>query len=288
MRNDKKIFIISDYFADQISGGGELNDWELISLLHREGFLIKRVNSQNVNVSMIDDTIKEGYSFVVSNFALLGKDCIKALSDRGNYAIYEHDHKYLVKRNPALYENYVAPKEKIINLDFYASATTVFCQTSFHMDIVKKNLNIDNLVNLGGNLWSTEHLGILEDMSCMEKEETYAIVNYPNVEHKNTMAAIRFCQTKKIKYKLIDPCETEKFLRELGKHQALVFFPKTPETLSRITLEARMMGMRTITTKNIGAMYEPWFYKKGLDLIDEMRYIKKEEILKNVVDSLYE
>ena len=288
MRNDKKIFIISDYFADQINGGGELNDWELILLLQGEGFLVKRVNSQNVNVSMIDNAIKEGYSFVVSNFALLGEDCIKALSDRGNYAIYEHDHKYLVKRNPALYENYVAPKEKIINLDFYASATTVFCQTSFHMDIVKKNLNIDNLVNLGGNLWSTEHLGILEEMSCVEKEETYAIVNYPNVEHKNTMAAIRFCQTKKIKYKLIDPCETEKFLRELGKHQALVFFPKTPETLSRITLEARMMGMRTITTKNIGAMYEPWFYKKGLDLIDEMRYIKKEEILKNVVDSLYE
>jgi hypothetical protein len=39
-----------------------------------------------------------------------------------------------------------------------------------------------------------------------------------------------------------------------------------------------MMGMGTKTTNNVGAVHEEWFSKKGLDLIEHMRY-KKEEII---------
>ena len=37
-----------------------------------------------------------------------------------NYVIYEHDHKYLDTRNPAVYKNFIAPKESIVNLSEYA------------------------------------------------------------------------------------------------------------------------------------------------------------------------
>ena len=72
------------------------------------------------------------------------------------------------------------------------------------------------------------------------------------------------------------------FLKELGTHKALVFFPKTPETLSRVVVEARMMGMGTKTTQNIGALREPWFSKKGSELVELMRN-KREEIPEIVV-----
>jgi len=39
-----------------------------------------------------------------------------------------------------------------------------------------------------------------------------------------------------------------------------------------------MMGMKTRTTNNIGAIHEEWFSKKGLDLIEYMRY-RQEEII---------
>ena len=76
-----------------------------------------------------------------------------------------------------------------------------------------------------------------------------------------------------------------KFLKHLGSYSTLVFFPKTPETLSRIVVEARMMGMATKTTKNIGAIHEDWFDKKGLDLIQYMRK-KRNYITDTILDIL--
>ena len=93
-----------------------------------------------------------------------------------------------------------------------------------------------------------------------------------NIPHKNTTDAIKYCQVKGLEYNLIPPDIPTKFLKHLGSYSTLVFFPKTPETLSRIVVEARMMGMATKTTKNIGAIHEDWFDKKGLDLI---QYIRK-------------
>jgi hypothetical protein len=46
-----------------------------------------------------------------------------------------------------------------------------------------------------------------------------------------------------------------------------------------------MMGMKTMTTKNVGAIHEEWFEKKGTDLIDEMRN-KRIEIPKRILESL--
>ena len=72
----------------------------------------------------------------------------------------------------------------------------------------------------------------------------------------------------------------------MGKNKTLLFFPKSPETLSRIVVEARMMGMSTKTTQNIGAVHEEWFSKKGKDLIDIMRK-KRSEIPALVLENLY-
>ena len=46
-----------------------------------------------------------------------------------------------------------------------------------------------------------------------------------------------------------------------------------------------MMGMKTKTTNNIGAIHEEWFSKKGLDLINYMRY-EQEEIVNVGLESL--
>ena len=66
-----------------------------------------------------------------------------------------------------------------------------------------------------------------------------------------------------------------------------MFLPKTPETLSRIVVEARMMGVTTITNKNIGACYEDWFSIKGAELIEHMRN-KKQEVLDKVMEIIDE
>jgi|TARA_R110002074_G_scaffold19416_2_gene61831 hypothetical protein len=281
-----QIVFVADFFADQVKGGGELNDWELISLLKNMKYEIELWNSNQVRVATIKQRISSGCKFIVSNFASLPSECMKTIASDGDYVIYEHDHKYLASRNPMDYPDLVAPQDKIINREFYERAKAVFCQSYFHMNIINKNLQINNLVNLSGNLWSVPHLDILEEMASIEKKDCHAVLNY-SIPHKNTAEAIRYCEYKGLKFDLIEPCAPEKFLRNLGKSSTLVFFPKSPETLSRIVVESRMMGMAVKTTKNIGAIHEEWFSKKGVDLVNIMRN-KRVKIPELVMEKLGE
>ena len=71
----------------------------------------------------------------------------------------------------------------------------------------------------------------------------------------------------------------------LGSNETFVFFPKTAETLSRVLVEARMMGCKTITAGHIGALSEEWFELKGQKLIDYMR-AQKQKIVEIVMINL--
>ena len=116
------------------------------------------------------------------------------------------------------------------------------------------------------------------------KDNTYAIMDSP-IKHKNTGEAIKFCMAKGYDYNLVRSSSYKKFLSNLSKNKSLVFLPKTPETLSRIVVEARMMNMGVVTNKMIGAASEPWYKLKGQELIDVM-IEKREEIADVVIESL--
>jgi len=276
-----KILFIADFFSDQLAAGGELNNSVLINLLTAKGYEITSINSHLIN----ERHLSSQKNIIVANFKNLSEENKSKIQDK-NYIIYEHDHKYLKDRNPGIYPEYKAPKEDIINREFYENAKAVLCQSSFHTKILKENLEIDNVANLSGNLWSEEHLSLLEEMSKVEKIDKCAIISSVT-PHKNTRKAIAYCETIAAEYVLIPPGGSQEFLRELGKYKTLVFLPETPETLSRIVVEARMMGMKTKTTNNIGALHEDWFSKKGLDLIEHMRY-RQEEIINLVLGALNE
>tara|TARA_R110002020_G_scaffold123525_2_gene280123 strand:+ start:3216 stop:4055 length:840 start_codon:yes stop_codon:yes gene_type:complete len=276
-----RITYISDFYADEVVGGGELNDDVLIKELDRLGYDIELHKSETVRI--LD--IQQAESIVVSNFCLLPNAIIKKILNK-KYIIYEHDHKYLRHRNPSIYADYLAPKLEIVNREFYKNASAVLCQSDFHANIVRKNLQLENIISLGGNLWSDESFDIFEQICKLPKNRTHAILNCKQ-PHKGTKKAIYYCNTNNIDYELIADVDPINFLKKLGAHGTLVFFPETPETLSRIVVEARMMGMSTKTTKNIGAIHEDWFHKKGVALIEHMKN-KKKNIVKTVLENLNE
>jgi len=277
-----KTLFIADFFANQVLGGGELNDAVLLERLRQTLSVVDALPSHEVRLSDC-----EAYdNFIVSNFVNLSKKVKDHLQSK-NYVIYEHDHKYLVGRNPGVYPNFEPPASDIINRQFYVKARAVFCQSNFHAAIVKANLGLDNVVSLGGNLWPEEHFEVMEEMCKYSRgSTTYAVIQSP-VLHKNTSEAVQYCEALQLEYGLVLPQEPVSFLRDLGTYTTLVFLPKTPETLSRVVVEARMMGMATKTTNNIGAIHEEWFTKKGLDLIDYMRR-RQEEIVEMVLLIIFE
>jgi|TARA_Y100000296_G_scaffold50200_1_gene57528 hypothetical protein len=272
------IVFIADFFADEILGGGELNNQELIGLLRNKGYTVNTKKSRDVGASYITNCGAK--LFIVGNFMGLSHDAREALKLQ-NYIIYEHDHKYLRTRNPAQYDNFKAPPNELVNVDFYLKAKKILCQTTFHATIVKRNLDLDNIESVGGNLWSEDALQMLERLSGRDKEDKCSILNSP-IPHKNTNAAVRYCEVTDKEYVLCSESDYHSFLEKLGKNSTLVFFPQTPETLSRIVVESRMMGMKVITNKLVGATQESWFELKGLDLIEKMR-AKREEIPELVI-----
>ncbi len=150
---------ISDSYLDENLGGGELNDYEILLILESQGHKITRYKSDHITKIMLRNF--KNHNFIISNFANLFKDCKDYITKNCNYIIYEHDHKYLIGRNPALFKDYKAPKEQIINVEFYTNAKAVFCQTSFHEKQIKTDLNIEDLINVSGNIWSVAAIEIL-------------------------------------------------------------------------------------------------------------------------------
>ena len=272
---NKKLLYISDYFYEEINGGGEANDKELLDILSNK-YSITKIKSQNINLEIINN-FKD--CLIISNFILLNPKLIEYITYNCKYIIYEHDHKYLKTRNPALYEDFIAPSDHIINEEFYKNAKAVFCQSKLHKNILDKNLKFVNSISLSGNLWSLSILDLIKQYSKNLKQDSYAIMN-SDIDHKNTLFSINFCKIKNYQYKLINKAPHEKFLEEISLHKGLAFFPKTPETLSRIAVEARMLNMSVITNKNLGASYEDWFSLKGLDLINIIKNKRFEICLK--------
>jgi hypothetical protein len=277
----KKIIYISDYFVEHVLGGAEINDNVLLTEVLEDK--IERIQSHMVDLKFLKNNINN--LFIISNFIYLSRNCKEYIQNNCKYIIYEHDHKYLISRNPGLFEDFKAPAGEIVHLDFYTNALKVIVQSTFHKEIIEKNLNIKNVFSLGGNLWSEQSLSLLEELSQKPKNNICSVMN-SNIAHKNTRDAIKFCKFKNIPYTLIQSTLYEEFLSLLSQNSQFAFFPKTPETLSRVVVEARMLGVKVYINKMIGASYEDWFSLKGAELIEVMRD-KKQVIKKEINESIY-
>ncbi len=272
----KKVVFIADFFVEQVLGGGELNNQELIRLLQQNQIQVEKVNSQNVSVGFLESN--QNCFYIISNFVLLDYTCREWLTNNAQYIIYEHDHKYVKNRNPASYKDFVIPSRDLVNFRFYREAQKVICQSQYHKTILSKNLNIDNIISVGGNLWSEESLQELEKLSSKEKRTgIYSILDSP-YQSKNTPKTVYHCQKNNLDYELVSDSDYIKFLDKLSHNEKFLFLPSTPETLSRVVCESRMMGMKVTTNQLVGACQEEWFNLKGKQLIDFMRS-KKQDIL---------
>jgi glycosyltransferase involved in cell wall biosynthesis len=275
---NNKIIFIADCFVNDVLGGGELNNEELIKSLISRDWEIEKKYSSTINVAFLKKNEKASY--IISNFIGLNSSCKDWLTENAKYCIYEHDHKYVKSRNPALYKNFKAPNSEIVNYKFYKNAVKIFCQSNFHKEIILSNLDFDNVFSLGGNLWSEESLQIISDVGRMKKNKKYSIMD-SNILHKNTAGAIQYCKNKNFDYELIKNSVYKIFLQDIGKNEKLIFLPKTPETLSRVVVECRMMGMGIITNDLVGATSEDWFKLKGDALIEVIRK-KKNNIIGHI------
>ena len=115
------------------------------------------------------------------------------------------------------------------------------------------------------------------------KQDKYSILDSP-IWHKNSKETERFCKYKNWDYELVSSNDYFTFLEKLGGNKRFIFLPKTPETLSRVVVEAKMMGMSVTTNKHVGATKEDWFKLEGEQLINRARQMRQ-NILNTVLEA---
>jgi hypothetical protein len=273
----RRITIVSDFFANEINGGAELVDAEVVSLLIQDGKEVYKIKSSSLTENFIKEHLNDFY--IVSNFVAMSERAKKFLKQT-DYVIYEHDHKYLRIRDPSSFENFKAPESQIINKDFYSNAVAVLCQSKKHAEVVESNLKTGNIVNLGCSLWSSTEMSLLEKHIDTPKNDRYAIMDSGN-HVKGRFEAIKYCEKNGLQYDLIATGTYEYFISTLSQYRGIVFLPQVLETFSRLAVEARILNCQLLTNKNIGASYENWFKLKGRDLFDMVKE-KKLEVFKTL------
>jgi len=272
-----QIIFIADLYYPEFVGGAELNDWSLISrLISQRGLSIKKLKCADVNLGLIKDHKDD--DFIVSNFVMLSEDVKNYLMNNCNYIIYEHDHKYLKKRNPIFYKNFLAPKDHLANLEFYKNAKSVVCLTKLAEDVLKSNTGLNNVTRIGSSVWLDSDLDFINEIRKDEKKDCYAIMDSAN-PIKKRLECIKYCKANKINFELISDSNHKQFLKKLSNFKGLVFMTGHLETCCRIVLEAKMLNLEVITQKKlIGAASEESFALNGRELVEEIRKVSRDSV----------
>jgi|TARA_R110000851_G_scaffold24382_14_gene70391 hypothetical protein len=272
-----KFYLVADFFYEDFTGGAELNDFSLLRQFKERGILVEEVYSKDVTPQFLSDNLKA--NFIVANFVALPPHSKQYMMENNQYVIYEHDHKYLQKRNPIFYKDFTAPKNELANIEFFAAAKATVCLTQLALDVFKRNTGLENVDKIGASVWRDEDLDYLVELNAQsEKNGLAAIMDSPN-PIKKKFQCIEFCEKKQIPHELISDRDHRNFLKKLSAYEKLVFMTGHLETCCRIIVEAKMLNCEVLTQKAlIGACSEDWFKLNGLQLIEEIRKVSKNSV----------
>ena len=270
--------VISSERAGAANGGAALNDEVLCSAIAGAGHKIRVVNSKNLS-SLTDEYV------LLSNFFRVKPELISELISRGRYSIVAHDYKFVAHMNPAVYADFVVPEAERINLDLFSRADNVFCQSGLQKGIYDKNVTA-RTHNLSGNLWDTKTISFMDALSKRNKLRlgVTAVVKSPYPQ-KGVAESIQFCIQNRLDYDLVGDPVYFAFLNKLAQFEGLCFVPQVPETLSRVCVEAKMMGLSVLTTKLVGAVGEEW-WKLNRDALSEKLVADQKRIPTEILERI--
>ena len=266
MSDSKKLIWIADFYVNDVYGGAEVVNEIMILGLESLGWEVIRWHSAGVSVDMIEENIDT--PMMVSHFLQMSPAVFGKIVDSATYYVYEHDHKYVKTRDPSVFKDNIAPAVYLANSALYRNAKAVLCQSKLHAEVVRDNLILDNVIDMGCSLWSTEEQQIMRDNANVEKIDKAFVLNSNN-RIKGTSQAVAWCEANNVEYDLHGPLKYEELIATMAKYKKVVFFPQTLESFNRFIVEARAVNCEIITNAKNGATHQSWFPAlKGDELID--------------------
>jgi hypothetical protein len=273
-----KVIFIADEYANNTAllqnlgevhtlGGAEQDDLGMLTYLEEKVGHITRGKCADLV------SINKDFTYLIANFATLSEKVKEDFIAAKNYVIYEHDHKYCSLRNPGLYQDCVVPEHLKTNIQFFKNAKAVFCMTKYHKEIMDKNIEC-NSIALNGSFWTADELNFISNNNAGDNKLDSWFIYGNDSYHKGLQQGIKYAQDNNLNYGVVVNQETRtEFLQQLSRYKGLIFMPLSPETCSRLTVEARMLNLLVKTNTLTGAAHEPWFKLAGDDLIEEFKKV---------------
>jgi glycosyltransferase involved in cell wall biosynthesis len=273
-----KYVFVSDFFADQLTGGAELSLQTLINKAKDESI---QVNSANLSVDFVERN--KDKTWVFGNFTQVPKDSInKIVEEKVNYNIIEFDYKFCKYRNLQLHETLEGESCDCIETEhgqevekFVSAASNVFFMSTTQMKVFLdklKTLKKSKCVVLS-SIFDDKFFDTIKQLRELysNKEDTWIVSSSPSWI-KGTKEAEKWCVDNNKDYNKMHGLEYKEALITLAKSKGLCFLPTGADTCPRLVIEAKLLNCELELNENVQHVTEEWFNTENLQVTED--YLK--------------
>ena len=260
-----EVIFVADFFAEDLIGGAELTSEAIIEKCPMTFF---KLHSNSLTSNMV--TKNKDKLWVLLNWKGIDLPVVYELVQKQCKVIFvEYDYKYCQFRSSHLHilqtkkacDCHATQYGKFV-ANIYQSAKHVFFMSQKQKeqyDILFSGINLNATVL--SSVWKENDFKLFRKL----KEErvsnnTWAILKGGSWI-KNQQATEAYANSKGLKYDLIGGLPYEEFLKELAKHEGLIFHPAGFDTCPRLVIEAKLMGLQLDLNDNVQHKDEYWFNK---------------------------
>ena len=272
---------VSDYFADQLTGGAELSLETLIKNTDKSVF---KINSVSLDAAFYERN--KDKTWIFGNYTQIKNDVFESfVKGDSKYHVVEFDYKFCVYRNLELHEKLEGKECDCIDKEhgkdvenFLSSAQTVFFmsekQKQIHTEKLKK-LSEDKCVVLSSVFDDSffEKIKNLRETYKDNKEDKWVISASPSWV-KGAEEGEKWCVENEKEYIKLHGIDYDTALETLAKSKGLCFLPVGGDTCPRLVIEAKLLGCELEINDHVQHLKEDWF--------DTDNVVEIENYLKNV------
>lgn len=261
--NEKSIVFVSDFYADEFSGGAEMTTE---ALLNSSPLEVIRLKALDVSSSLIQQHRDKLWIF--GNFTRMKYTLLAEIMRDLQYMVIEYDYKFCIYRSRELH----LAKEKM-PCDchrFYGKTIASFFKNSrmiFWMSERQRKIYEENFITMReakgivlSSVFSAEDLDIMSGLRKVAgKREGWAILGAGSWI-KGSEDAEKYCQDNLLSpIKKLARLKHHDLLHEMVKAEGFVFMPRGGDSCPRTVIEAKLLGCRVVTNNNVQHIDETWF-----------------------------
>ena len=276
---DADYIFVSDYFADQLSGGAEFSLQALIDKTDKE---VYKINCAHVTDAFVE--ANKDKTWIFGNYTQLNAEAHdKIVESVKSYNVVEFDYKFCQYRNLELHKTLegeecnCATKEHGKNTNkFLSAAKNVFFMSKKQMDVHLEHLDLDkDKCVILSSVFDDSFFERIKDLRKKyegSKEDKWVISASPSWV-KGAQEAQKWCKENEKEFIKLHGKSYEETLETLAKSKGLCFLPTGGDTCPRLVIEAKLLGCELETNDNVQHLNEKWFKTKNVTKIED--YLKE-------------